>query len=320
MTARYGILSDTHRNPQVVPALIAKLQQGNIDAIILNGDVGESPDHVAFTLNAAARTGLPVYVQPGSHEEIAAYVPVVDALSSRYSNIIDCVKHPKHIVNGQHLVFLPGSDWNAGGQYNLHAGEVPTGNYLRVREGLTPLNVEELAAHMRHPEAQKALLSITNMGDLDKLVDDAEHTVVFCHVPARCVGVDTGVDVAYFAEKADKSLLPGVVLEEMIRQQCGAVSASDMRIIAAQNGFTFKHENRGNSDLGAAYGRTGITKVISGHFHESAHRAHDSTSRHVEPGKFTHNLAYMASYADAGLAGIVVLKDNKIAYEPISLR
>ena len=84
-------------------------------------------------------------------------------------------------------------------------------------------------------------------------------------------------------------------------------------------GISLKRENRGNTDLKLAYERNGITKAISGHFHESSHRANDSKSRYVSEDFFTDDLFYNSGAADDGLAGIVNVVGNKIAYKNIVL-
>ena len=318
---RIGILSDTHRNPQVVPALLNALQRADVQGIVLNGDLGDSPRHLAFTLDCAAKTGLPIYAQPGGHESMASYVTTMYAVTAQYANVIDCTRHPKHRLGAIDAVFLPGSDWTAGGQYHLVSpDDVPSGTYIRTPQGLLTLDDTHVRKMIRHSTTEAGLMSVTNIDALDALVTDADRTVVFCHVPARHDNIENGVDMEYFGQNlADGSVMPGVMLEEMIRRQYGDVSHEDAAAIALQNGFVFKRENRGNDALRTAYSRNGITKTISGHFHESAHRAHDTDCMPVWPGEQVYDLALMASYADAGLASVVELKDHTIGYEPITL-
>ncbi len=63
--------------------------------------------------------------------------------------------------------------------------------------------------------------------------------------------------------------------------------------------------------------KLGITMAVSGHFHESAHRAHDADGNPVKQGTFTRNLFWAASYVDAMKAGILTVKDGVVAYENI---
>ena len=314
---RYGIISDTHRNPRTIPALVAALQQKGVDALVLNGDIGETLDHIAFTVGTAAESNLPVYVQPGSHEEVADYIAVMSAMTTSFKNVIDCLTYQKHEFGDHHLVFMPGSDWTAGGQFHLN-NTIPTGTYVQTPKGLAPLSVEQVKTFMQNEEARPYLFVNTSFNDLDKHVTDAERTVLFCHIPARYANIATSVDMAYFSQ-TDEGVRPGIIMENRIKQLVGKVADKQLQFIAHYSGFPLKRENRGNPDLGAALVRNGVTKVISGHFHESAHRANDAASNAVAEGSFGDNLAYMASYADQGLAGIVTVKDNSIAYENIKL-
>ena len=128
--------------------------------------------------------------------------------------------------------------------------------------------------------------------------------------------------MAYFAERVDKSLMPGVVVENAIRQQAsGPLSDADVFRIAAQNGFTMKRDNRGNKGLRAAFEEAGITKAVSGHFHESVHRAHDRNAQPLPEGQYHDELFWMASYADAGKYGILRVNDEgKASYLNVNLR
>jgi hypothetical protein len=316
---KYGIISDTHHNHKTLPGLVQALVKNNVDAIVLNGDLGDQANDLHYTVATAAKTDLPVYTQPGSHETVAAYTQVIDALKTSFSNIIDTVNAPKHEQKDHHLVFLPGSDWTAGGQYRIIGDDgIPTATFVQTQKGLILPDEELLGQLIQDPQAHPYLLHFTNMRDLDTLVTDAERTVVFCHIPAAHTNAN-GVDRAYFAERQDGGLVPGIALEEGIRRQYGNVGETDLHLIAARNGFTFKRENRGNAELGAAYARNGITKAINGHFHESAHNAHGFDGSVATEGTPATSLAYNASYADAGKAGIVTVRDDTISYERITL-
>lgn len=64
----------------------------------------------------------------------------------------------------------------------------------------------------------------------------------------------------------------------------------------------------------------GITKQITGHFHESVHRAHDLSCAPIKQGEFTNELFWNASYVDRGLIGILHVDEEKVAYENIDLK
>lgn len=157
------------------------------------------------------------------------------------------------------------------------------------------------------------------MNDLEKQVKDPEKTISVCHVP-RKFDSENCVDEAYFAETPDGGVIPGFALENQIKQKFGDMPFSDMQKIAQENGYTFKNENRGNEDLKNLYEKLGLTKAVSGHFHESGHRAHDSKGNPVKQGKYTNDLFWNSGYLDAGQTGTLSIKDNKVSYQNIQLK
>lgn len=315
----YGVISDIHQNPGSIPHLIEILRHASIDALVLNGDIGEDARMIAYTLNQVAQLGVDTYVLPGSHETVRDYTTALNHLSQRHANLIDTLTAPKVERNGHHLVFLPGSDYNAGGQYTLIPNEIPHGPYLQLKDGLAEVPPQHLQAALAHPEATHNLVYITSMNTLDKLVTDAEHTVVFCHIPPKFNDVERGIDMAYFTENQEGDVIPGVDVEQQIKQKIGNVSDDILQTIAKKYGLTLKRENRGSQDLKECYARNGIAKAISGHFHEAGHRAHDASCKPLNEGEFVDTLFFNAGPADEGKAGLVIIDDTKIAYHRITL-
>lgn len=312
MTTTYGIISDLHRaDPRIVPAAINILKQEGAQKLVFNGDlVGDKfpnvdeQNYLAFLLECAGSSNLETYVQPGSHDEFVQFHPVVKELQKHFPNIMDVFDNQKISAADHDLAFLPGSDWRAGkaasGGYDLKRIDmVETGLY---RKG-------------------KGIIHLTNMNDLKKYVTHPEKTVVFCHVSAKFESVENAVDMAYFAEKKNGALEPGVVVEGRIRQQVGkSISYEVVQQIAKDNGYTLKRENRGNQDLANLFKELNIKKAINGHFHESVHRANDLQSRAVEEAIYTDELFWNASYGDAGKFGLLTVDGNKVAYENIDIR
>jgi Icc-related predicted phosphoesterase len=271
---KYGMISDVHHDPRIVPVAIDVLKKLGADKLILNGDIGErqsslqgSQDYVAVILKAVGESGLESYVQPGSHETVGAFQPVLSHFAEQYPNIINTFEVPKVENPDHHLVFLPGSDFVCGGEYQIGANEtVPSGLYIETEKGIVPYNPQAHQKLMANGEF-KGLMQYVNMLDLKKLVSDGDKTVAVCHVPRKFDAIEGAVDVAYFGEKEDGKVLPGAAVEQMIKQKYGNIPADQIRIIAAANGLTLKEENRGSEDLAGIYKELGITKAVSGHFH-----------------------------------------------------
>ncbi|MEK6861767.1 MAG: hypothetical protein AABY07_07390, partial [Nanoarchaeota archaeon] len=191
-----------------------------------------------------------------------------------------------------------GSDWRAG-------PAVETGFMLERTENPSGL----------YKNGNKGLIRVVNMDDLKKLVTDPEKTILFSHVPRRFDNVETGFDVALFGEATLDFPLQGHFVER------GSVFPGPVAYKLKEQGFPvkIKQENRGNRDLEEIMKELGINKQVTGHFHESAHRVHDSGCVPVEQGRFTDELFWMASYLDGLKVGILTVDGNKVAYENIDL-
>ncbi|MDP3733891.1 MAG: hypothetical protein Q8R37_01565 [Nanoarchaeota archaeon] len=311
MDTKYGIISDIHQaHPRLVDVAIKVLIQEGAQKLVLNGDlVGDKfPDpqldeqnYAALVLQLAGKSGLETYVNEGSHECLPLFIPVMKTLSSHYGNLIDAMTQPKIEWQDHDLVFLPGSDWHGGNAFE-HGGY-----FLHTTDGGTSSKPKERYA-------------VVNMNTLRNLATNPETTIVFSHIPRKFDRLETGVDMAYFAQHiVNGSILPGVVKEKEIRQKHGDIPFSAVEEIAAQGLYRFKRENRGNEDLRKLYQELGITKNMTGHFHESAHRAHDSNAVPVAEGEYTSQLFWNASYLDDGKVGILSVRENTAAYRNIDL-
>lgn len=128
----------------------------------------------------------------------------------------------------------------------------------------------------------------------------------------------------------EEAVIPGTVPEYVLRMQSGAPVFNDTHLEASIEleilrlmqehqlpqlpAFVRKRANRGNHDLTTLYKELGIKKGISGHFHESAHRACDWQGRTVQEGTFANELFWNASYCDGSKAGLLVVENGKVAY------
>ena len=308
MVKKYGVLSDLHEvDIKVVPITIKLLKDQGVNALVLNGDLfgersGYKPiEYFATVLDIAGKSGLDTFVLPGSHESVIEFEGILEVVGSKHSNLLNALEIPKvEESDGHELVFLPGSDWRPQlGGYALED---------KLESGLYQL---PKGSHKR----------VTNMVDLEKLVTNPDKTIIFSHVPRKFDDVDTCVDMAYFAEnKADGSLIPGIVLENIIRSRVGSVPHSTIEKIANKKGYKFKKENKGNEDLKTIFNELGIKKAVNGHFHESAHRANHLDGSKANENELTDNLFWNASYLDAGKTGLLTVNDNKVSYININMR
>jgi len=304
MTSQYAIISDVHQNPLNLNRIIREVKDLGLDGLIINGDVGNTPEVITFSLIQAVNSELPVYVQPGSHETINGYELAIKKVSSEYSNLINVLDQLKIETSDHHLVFLPGSDWTAGGEY-LIKPDLPTGDYFPQ-------------GSLSRYQGLLSKVHVENMNDLTQRVTDPGKTIIFCHVPPKFDNPINCVDMAYFCQKGDE-VMPGIAVESMIKQRFGNLPNDVIVRIAAANGLLLKKENRGNEFLKQVFYKLGVTKAVSGHFHESVHRANDQLSNPVPPGTLVSELFYNASHADAGLFGVLTVNGELVSYQNITV-
>ena len=355
MEARYGLISDIHTNPLVVHDAIREFQRLGVDKILVNGDIGDNKEKQQHSVmymdevaGALGRSEIETYVLPGSHEPLGLYKTVMTCNTSRYPNLIDATGLGKIHYKGHDIVFIPGSDFVAGGEYSFGAEKLRTGEYMHKKRKMTRLtDMKEYNRLVKYGRAF-GMMSYKNIKDIKRLVTEPEKTIILCHVPRRFDNIVEAVDMAYFAEDARGGAVAGDVFEKYVRSELGERLGSAMaelgrnfgvditkkntdrktlqelykmvmKSAAKSKGWNLKTENRGSVDLKKLYEQLGITKAVSGHFHESSHRANDLKGKHVKEGRFVKDLFWNSGFLDAGHCGILTVKENKVKYQNIEI-
>ncbi len=311
MATTYGIISDIHKSdPRLTNMAISILKREGADALILNGDlIGEEYEsmsteaYLAYILEMAGRSGLETTFQPGSHEEFAVFDHVAKAMCSQFPNLIYAVESPKVEMDDHHLVFLPGSDVTGG----------------NVRNG--PFILGKTNGDSGVQRNVNGYYHFTNIKNLYKLVTEPDKTILVCHVPRYFGSEQLGVDTAFFAHKIkEDSPIPGVVFQDHLRRRFPAILDEQLAPMALIDGYQFKREHRGNTDLRDTMEEIGLTKGINGHFHESAHRAHDRQGQAIPEGEFGTELFWNASYLDGLKVGLLAVDGTEVAYVNVDLK
>lgn len=360
---KYGVISDVHIDPRIVPTAISVLKSLGAEKLLVNGDIGnhqqtleDSQGYVAFILDSIGKSGLESWVQPGSHESLLAYGPVMDHFSQKYGNVIDATKNQKGEQGDHHLVFLPGSDFLCGGEYQIGSSEeIPSGEYfVTMHDELLPCSTDkDELQRLNNLGKIKGAIHYSNMNDLRRLLTNPEKTVVVCHVPRKFDNIETCVDMAEFGLAEDNF---GFLQVEYNTGKKGEVMytpkdtpeliRAKLRILGVRkilgqspipNGSVFplavaqslveqgapvslKRENRGNEDLKTLYEELGVRKSVTGHFHESSHRANDRLGNHVNEGQLVNELFWNSGYLDTGHTGILTVDGEKVSYQNIRLQ
>ena len=320
--ARYGLISDIHEDPRVIIQAITLLKANGAEKLIINGDIGcvqgnlqNSQAYTEFILQEVAKSDLEAFVQPGSHEPVIVYEPVIDHFSIKFPHrIINTLKVPKAELPDHHLVFLPGSDFLCGGEYQIGNQDVPSGKYFPTIEGLFRIKTLNEYADLLQKGAPHGF-HFSNMNDLKMHVTHPDKTVVICHVPRKFNNLETCVDMAEFGEVTEDFNLQS---EQVYK---GAIFPSHIAIQIKRAGYPIqiKKENRGNSALADLYDELGVVKSVTGHFHESSHRANDRNSNHVKEGQYVRELFWNSGHLDKGYTGILTVKGEEVKYQNINL-
>ena len=352
---KYGIISDVHDNPRVVPLAIDVLKSKGVEKLLVNGDIGgtketlqDSQNYTAFILDSIGKSGLESFVMPGSHETLLGYTPVINHFADKYNNIFDIQKISHVDNNGHRLIFLPGSDFLCGGEYEFGNGNLSSGKYFYNGENLFNLEPEQYA---QLKEGQRQF-QYANINDIKEYANKPEKTIVVSHVPRKFHNIDEAVDVAHFYQGrayhrdiddmskwtyTELSVCPISVPKEVVERQNSTkvfgidksenhILKETLKLIEKEDVerwqvFVEAKENRGNGDLKNLYEDLGITKAISAHFHESGHRANNNLGNPVKENTFTNSLFYNSGCLDNGQAGILTIRDDaQVSYENVKLQ
>ncbi|MFO7710834.1 MAG: hypothetical protein R6V53_03660 [Candidatus Woesearchaeota archaeon] len=316
----YGIVSDLHDDPNLLPVTLAVLRRQGAEKFIVNGDLCDqksnlerSQEYFSFVLDSIGKSGLESYVQPGSRDTFLVYEPVMAYFKERYSNIIDAAKEQAIERKDHSLIFLPGTDIFSRGEY-LTGNLIPSGRYVQAKDSL--LRFETLDQYIQAHEQgiAEGVMEYSNMNDLRHIVTDPDKSIMISHIPRR-FDYEGAVDMVEFGEVTEDFLLN----ERMIPR--GAVMPMQAAKDIAKMGYPLKlrKENRGNVCLKELYEEIGIKKAISGHFHESGHRAHDRGGNRLLEGELCEELFWNTGHLDAGQAGILTVYDGKVKYKNIRL-
>src|SRR3989344_7885090 len=341
----YGIISDIHENHAIVPHVLDTLITNGAQKFILNGDIcgigktlPERSDSAENLIALIAHKGSETYIQPGSHEHLFAYEPVVERVASRFPNLINAVANRKIEMPDHHLVFLPGSDVNiTGGEYALCDGQIPTGRYFQSTKGLVQVDTwrEAVPAFRRGTP----LLHYQNIHDIAKTVTHPEKTILVCHVPRKFDNIEQGIDMAEFGHVDDTFELwytennKGALDETIVYRQSGSdvwqklkqqgakkilntqrvqersifpiKSARALLTRRSNLPISLRKENRGNESLGRIYDKLGISKAVSSHFHESTHRACTHVGAQIPQDTYVRELYWNAGHGDRGHVGLL---------------
>lgn len=240
-----------------------------------------------------------------------------------------------HIPSGRYLV-----------KYGVKLDDVKNEKWVSSKPFET---LDEYLRALKEGRADAAR-QYSNMNDLRTLVSDPDTTISVCHIPRRFDNLENAVDVSHFWQGrvyhrnpknmkdwtyTESSIAPMTIPKNVLEERTGSIAFTKdfsegkilketLNLIEKENVerwqvFVEREENRGNKDLKSLYEEKGINKAVSGHFHESGHRAHDRKGNPILPDEEVDELYWNSGHFEKGQFGILYVDGNKVKYKNIKL-
>jgi Icc-related predicted phosphoesterase len=195
------------------------------------------------------------------------------------------------------------------------------------------------------------LLYYSNLDDLRKNIKNPKTAIVVSHVPPKFSTpeavdyADYGVatksfeywGVKYKNGKVGYFLILPENSEEEIKKKIGMSDVKELqRIYAVPQDSVFSSKavpelrkigapvevrkgNIGSEELRKIYKELGIVKSVSGHVHESAGKANDSSGKSLPEESYSKELFYNSGALENGQAGIVSVRGEEMAYRNLKV-
>jgi Icc-related predicted phosphoesterase len=145
-----NVKEDTPENMKNIQAILEFFKAEKVEAIIVNGDIGESEQQIANVLLPVAALNLPTFVIIGNLEKKADYNGAVKTVAAKHNNVFNLGSVRLVALDDVALVSMPG-------YYDksyLHAGE--NGCHYK------PSDVQGTAAIVKAAGDQKAVVLVSH--------------------------------------------------------------------------------------------------------------------------------------------------------------
>jgi len=194
--AVFGVISDVEGYYENAEAFANYFKSINVDGIIMLGDYAENNpnkkpnmmlseyDEIRLSVEAAAKTGLPVYVIPGNEEMKETYWKVMGELLQKYPNLFDMAQ----------IRTVDGDD------FDLVSNPYGRG-YGYLMEGFLG--------------AEHQIRDVVKYAEMLKNDDDPE--ILITHKPPKCVG-EYGVDIPFHNFPGEDRNVGDATLNEVMKQ------------------------------------------------------------------------------------------------------
>jgi hypothetical protein len=321
----YGVVSDTYYDCFASCNVIKMLNSHGIDKLVLNGNLFHNDDdnnisnsNFGKILDTAGRTGLEVYVTPGSTENFEIYENSLKKCIRKYPNVKDKLKSKYEVCNNHDLFFVSGANSSSwGGQFLFSVRDEgnKSGFFIKNDKFFLPLYSRKDFHRIKKHSPEIELFYINNLSDIKKSIYNSKNPIVFGSFPPKFEGPDV---IDYFILGVDsrgKMCSAYEVLDE-IKKRYGEMPMSK-QIEAAKYEFnvSLMEKNIGSKILRDFYDENNLKKVISGNYTEISGIGTDSYGKYIDQNIWTDELFWSPPPASNNSAGILEVKGNKVRYK-----
>lgn len=163
-----NIKEDTSTNLANVATLIEKFKAANADAIIIDGDSGETAGQIERALSPFSKSGIPTFVAIGNRESVKDYEAAVKKFEG--AGVFDLGRIRLVTLDGVALVSMPGyynpAYIHVKGGCRYHKGDLQdTAEAVKAAGPLPVVFISHGGPQQTGPEALDRTLEQDNVGD-----------------------------------------------------------------------------------------------------------------------------------------------------------
>jgi len=310
-------ISDIHGDKTATKKIVQRLQQENIQTIILGGDI---PDFSAQSLKFHIRQFLtlkkPLIIFPGSHEN-----------SEIYTKTLKELKH-KLIINGvtQMGLFGKKKEWKDGKE--VETGKLRIINntdplWKKSPQGLKDEDYQRAYCYLKEQKVARKVSAIA-ISDTTDLYNKKRPSIIFAHIPLACK-TTKGIDLATFGTFEESfNLLPAHRRKKIFKREFSSSYNPDMLVNGAQAKILQEHnypvilqqKNVGSSTLKKFALKKNICAYVCGHIHEAGPRAINPEEKTVRQHNWTQKVFINNGPGSQGHITLLTLrKDGSVKYQ-----
>jgi len=326
---KIAYISDLH-GFNYVNEIVKKINKENVSLVVLGGDFTDYTQNGTIKIvKAFLKLDLDILIMPGSHENFEVYENIFNKIKNK--KLIDGYKHNYLKIGDYELIIISGSSTVVAGIPRMRGG-----SYWQIERGVNKKKTQREANKKlkeRKISRKGRLIFMDDIFDLTKKhisKTPSSKKIILSHNPPLCK-TNKGIDLAIFGiitetfklkkEHKNKKEFQEIKNDELFEK--GQVLTLDEIKILQKYKYPVKimKKNVGSKDISILMNKYNITKIISGHIHESGKRAINKQEKKVKENQWTKDVRINSGEGKKGLFTIIKLgNQGRIKYEFIKVR